>query len=132
MDDGFQPLFSKEIEAYEALRYVDYYGINTPTIVRLGQKYHNLIIDNSPAFFARSLAGVGTFYSTRKFIGVPAGAYVYAEIIVRKTMEQGLSCERCAKLLKRLDRDVASGSQDYQSNEEIISAQQVKSLSLFG
>jgi hypothetical protein len=82
------------------------------------------------AFFAGPLPGFDTFYSPRKFFGVPDGAYLYTDITTTGNLEQDSSYERCLHLLKRWDRDAASAYLDYRRNEDIIGGQHVKKMSL--
>ena len=130
INGDFQPLFSGELKDNEALLYVDYFGLNAPNTIRLSEKYQNLILDHSMAFYAEPLPGFDTFYSPRKFFGVPDGAYLYTDITTTGNIEQDSSYERCLHLLKRWDRDAASAYLNYRQNEDNIGGQPVKKMSL--
>ena len=74
-----QPLIDfKRIGTDEAILYTNYFGINGHEVKRLVNSVPNLIIDNSQAFFEKPFKGIDTFYSPRKFFGVPDGAYLYS------------------------------------------------------
>lgn len=60
----------------EAILYINFFGIKDSYIASLRKQYDNLIVDNAHAFFSPAHEGIDTFYSCRKFFGVPDGAYV--------------------------------------------------------
>jgi len=60
----------------EGFLYVNYFGIKDDFIPVLAKHCSNIITDNSQAFFCRPLKDIDTFYSCRKFFGVPDGAYL--------------------------------------------------------
>lgn len=77
IDKNLDPIFEKELSADEAFLYTNYYGIKQKTVIELSKKIRNLIVDNAQAFFSLPINGIDTFYSARKFFGVPDGAYLY-------------------------------------------------------
>lgn len=85
---------------------VNYYGVMSKDRMRsLVQKYKNVIIDNSQAFFAEPIEGCINVYSARKFIGVPDGAYVIGENILEgvANYKQGFSSDTALFLLQRIE-----------------------------
>lgn len=130
LDVDFQPLFFKKLLMDEALLVVDYFGIHISKLIELTQKYHNLIVDNSQAFFAKPVDCVETFYSPRKFFGVPDGAYLYTATGAPRNLEMDFSHDRCNHLLKRMDINAEAAYQDFQQNEINISLQPLKQMSL--
>ena len=75
-DSGFNPKAIDQ-EPGEAVVLVNYFGIMSRSrMVKLAADYDNVIIDNTPAFFCKPIEKCMNVYSTRKFIGVPDGAYV--------------------------------------------------------
>ncbi len=68
------------LKANEALLYVNYYGLKQRYVEQLANKTGDrLIVDNTQAFYAKPIAGIDTFYTCRKFFGVPDGAYLYTD-----------------------------------------------------
>ncbi|WP_129594606.1 hypothetical protein [Seramator thermalis] len=80
IDEFFQPIFDFSIiKDDEVFVYNNYLGICDNQVKEVAAKCKNLIIDNSQAFYSMPLPGVNTFYSPRKFFGIPDGAYLYTE-----------------------------------------------------
>lgn len=80
IDEFFQPKFDfSRIRDDEVFVYNNYFGICDEQVNKVAAECKNLIIDNSQAFYSLPLPGVDTFYSPRKFFGIPDGAYLYTE-----------------------------------------------------
>lgn len=76
IDSSFNPKLDA-IEENAAILFVNYFGImSNQRMSNLAGAYHNVIIDNSQAFFAKPIENCMNVYSARKFMGVPDGAYV--------------------------------------------------------
>jgi hypothetical protein len=88
-----------------------------------------LIVDNAQAFCAEPIDGIDTFYSVRKFFGVPDGAYLYTDKPLQLEFEQDCSYERMSHLLKRIDLSPEAGYQDFRTNEELLCNQEIKRMS---
>ena len=103
----------------EALLYTNYYGLKQRYTEELAQKYgSSLIVDNTQAFFARPLSGIDTFYTCRKFFGVPDGAYLYCDAVNADGLELSTSYDRFEHLLKRIDLSAGEGFGAYHENED--------------
>ena len=98
----------------EALLYTKYYGLKQRYVEVLAEKYgKRLIVDNTQAFYAKPILGIDTFYTCRKFFGVPDGAYLYTDTLLNMDMEQDVSYERMNSLTKRIDISPEAGYQDF-------------------
>ena len=125
----FEPLEDKELQSNEAFLFTNYFGLKQEAVKRLAHVYTNqLIVDNAQAFFAAPLQGIDTFYSARKFFGVPDGAYLYSDSRL-EIEEQDVSYDRMAHLLKRIDLGASSGYSDFQKNDEQLIGQPIKKMS---
>lgn len=114
----------------EALLYTNYYGLKQRYTEELAQKYGNrLIVDNTQAFFSKPIAGIDTFYTCRKFFGVPDGAYLYSDIVQDDKLGQSTSYDRFEHLLKRIDLSAGDGFGDYHKNENRLESQPVQKMS---
>ena len=114
----------------EALLYTNYFGLKQMYVGRLARQYDNqLIVDNSQAFFAKPVAGVDTFYSCRKFFGVPDGAYLYTNVKADFEIEQDVSYDRVSFLMKRLDLGVEEGYADFREQSKRLAGQPIKRMS---
>lgn len=79
IDSNMNPIDIDQNEN-EAVVFVNYFGVMSfDRMAELASGYENVIIDNSPAFFCKPLRECMNVYSTRKFMGVPDGAYVVGE-----------------------------------------------------
>ena len=114
----------------EALLYTNYYGLKQRYVEQLAAKVGNsLIVDNTQAFYAKPVAGIDTFYTCRKFFGVPDGAYLYTEKQLDMELEQDLSYERMLSLTKRLDLSPEAGFQNFRDTSKTLVRQPIKQMS---
>ena len=129
IDDQLNPDFDKDLADNEVFLYTNYFGIKTLKIKELASKIKNLIIDNSQAFYVQPIDGVDTFYSARKFFGVPDGAYLYTNAILPDNLEQDISYKRFQHLLKRIDLGASAGYSDFKRNDTDLINQPIKQMS---
>lgn len=120
------PVLKKE----EAFIYTNYFGLKQDCVKRLAKVYGiQLIVDNAQAFYAAPVQGIDTFYSARKFFGVPDGAYLYTEAKLNQVFEQDVSFNRISHLLKRIDLGAESGFLDFRGNDDSLCRQGIKTMS---
>lgn len=118
------------LKADEALLYVNYYGLKQRYVEQLAEKMGEcLIIDNTQAFYAMPIAGIDTFYTCRKFFGVPDGAYLYTEKKLDEEFEQDLSFDRMTSLTKRIDVGAEAGYADFREISHRLVGQPIKLMS---
>lgn len=114
----------------EALLYTNYYGLKQRYTERLAKQYGNgLIVDNTQAFYAKPIAGIDSFYTCRKFFGVPDGAYLYTQKLLGGEFEQDQSFERMESLTKRIDLSPEAGYQDFHIISKSLVGQPIKRMS---
>lgn len=119
-----------QLQTGEALLYINYYGLKQRYSEKLAQLYgRNLIIDNTQAFYAKPITGIDTFYSCRKFFGVPDGAYLYIDKMLDFELEQDQSYERMLSLTKRIDLSPEAGYQDFRDTSKALAGQPIKRMS---
>jgi len=106
INSAFYPIEIKPVKRDEAFLYVNYFGINDKVVKYLSDHVSNLIIDNTQAFFSNPLPNIDTFYSPRKFFGVPDGGYLYTDRKLNCQFSQDISYKRMVHLIKLLDSDV--------------------------
>jgi hypothetical protein len=124
------PLFNKLLKANEALLYTNYFGIKDITIIKLSEMYkENLIVDNSQSFFSKPLNILGTFYSPRKFFGVPDGGYLYCKKKSNEHLLTDLSYKRMEHLIRRLDTTAELGYSAFVKNDKALSNHSIKQMS---
>ncbi len=125
-----EPATQTILKEGEAFLYTNYFGLKQDCVKRLAKVYGDrLIVDNAQAFYAEPIQGIDTFYSARKFFGVPDGAYLYSEKQLEEDWEQDVSYERMAHLLKRIDLGPELGYQEFCINEGRLCNQGIKTMS---
>ena len=130
IDPTFNPIFDFSlIKENEAFVYTNYFGICDGQVKILSKKCKNLIIDNSQAFYSKPLSGIDTFYSARKFFGVPDGAYLFTNKNLKGDFEQDFSYKRCEHLLGRLDVSAEKFYKSFKKDESLLNNQPIKLMS---
>lgn len=118
------------LKADEALLYVNYYGLKQRYVEQLAEKTgERLIVDNTQAFYAKPIEGIDTFYTCRKFFGVPDGSYLYIEKKLDEELEQDLSYDRMTFLNKRIDLGAEAAYGDFQTLSKSLVGQPIKRMS---
>jgi len=130
IDRNLEPVVLPELKEEEAFVYTNYFGLKWQCVERLAQHYGSqLIVDNAQAFFAPALPGIDTFYSPRKFFGVPDGAYLYCDAPIGMELPQSHSYDRMSHLLKRVDMGAEAGYADFKCNDEALGSQSIMRMS---
>lgn len=123
------PVLDFEIGPTECLLYTNYFGLKQDTVKLLRENVRNLIVDNAQAFFSRPLQGIDTFYSCRKFFGVPDGAYLQIDTDERLVLEKDNSTGRLAHLTGSIDYGIEHSYTDFLENEAKLKDNNIKSMS---
>lgn len=114
----------------EALLYTNYFGLKQRYLEQLAEKTGSrLIVDNTQAFYAKPIQGIDTFYTCRKFFGVPDGAYLYCDKELEKEIEQDYSYDRVAHLVKRIDLSAEEGFKDFRRVDDGLDNQPIRKMS---
>ena len=114
----------------EALLYVNYYGLKQRYVEYLAARMENkLIVDNTQAFYSMPIDGIDTFYTCRKFFGVPDGAYLYTDKLLNDSFEYDVSFDRMTSLTKRIDLGAEAGYSDFKSLSKALVGQPIKKMS---
>lgn len=118
------------LKADEALLYVNYYGLKQRYVESLAAKVgERLIVDNTQAFFAQPVKGIDSYYTCRKFFGVPDGAYLYTDKLLDVELEQDQSYSRFMSLTKRIDLGAEAGYTDFRELSKTLVGQPIKKMS---
>ena len=123
---------SEEIGLHEdeALLYTNYYGLKQEYVQKLAGIYDKrLIVDNTQAFFAEPIYGIDTFYTCRKFFGVPDGAYLFTDKTLDVELAKDSSWERMDSLTKRIDIGTEAGYADFRRISESLADQPILKMS---
>ncbi len=76
LDEHLKPMTTISPASDELWLRINYFGLMDSTVSQATQPADRLIVDNCQAFFAPPVSGAATFYSPRKFFGVPDGGYL--------------------------------------------------------
>ena len=120
----------------EAVLYVNYFGLKNQVSDNFCFNYHNTILDHTQAFYSGKgnkfddkSVQCDTFYSCRKYFGVPDGAYLYTDRRLDDEMPQDESYERMTFLVKRIDRSPQEAYEDFHKNNEVLSSIGMRGMS---
>ena len=120
----------------EAVLYVNYFGLKNSYASTFCYAYKNTILDQTQAFYSEQgniyedkRIQCDTFYSCRKYFGVPDGAYLYTDCLLEEELPQDESFERMTFLTKRIDRSAQEGYADFHANDKALSAVGMKRMS---
>ncbi len=117
----FEPVETKTLKPDEAFLYTNYFGLKQDCVKRLSEVYGSqLIVDNAQAFYAPRIDGIDTFYSARKFFGVPDGAYLYTDCLLDMELQQDKSYMRMQHLLQRIDEGAEAGYKAFRENDDSL------------
>jgi hypothetical protein len=117
------------VGADEAILYINFFGLKDAYITSLVGKYPNLIVDNAHSFFSPVHTGVDTFYSCRKFFGVPDGAYVSSAQKPGLEFPEDRSFARYEHLVGRRDEGATAHYAFYKHIENEFANEPVKLMS---
>lgn len=130
IDEQLEPTELPTLNVDEAFLYTNYFGLKQECVTRLAALYGNcLIVDNAQAFFAKPIKGIDTFYSPRKFFGLPDGAYLYTDCLLDSEFDRDISYNRCSHLLKRIDLGAEAGFQDFHLDDDSLIGQPILRMS---
>jgi hypothetical protein len=130
IDNQFEIKDRFTLKEGEALLYTNYFGLKQRYVEQLAEKTGScLIVDNTQAFYAKPLPGIDTFYTCRKFFGVPDGAYLYCDKVLDEEIEQDYSYDRVAHLVKRIDLSAEEGFKDFRRVDDGLDNQPIRKMS---
>lgn len=130
IDENFQPVFNRELGSNEVFLYTNYFGLTQKIVKLLSLRFSNLIVDNCQAFYAEALDHTDTFYSARKFFGVPDGAYLYTNKELTSPLATEISIGRMSHLVERIEMGAEAGYNDFQNNENSLSHLPIRQMSV--
>ncbi len=129
LDKNLCPIIDFIIDEQSCLLYTNYFGVKTDIVTSLTSKIKNIIIDNAQAFFTKPINNADTFYSCRKFFGVPDGAYLHIGSHKRLQLQQDESIHRFSHLIKGVDINTEKGYADYVENNKSLVNNDIKEMS---
>jgi len=129
VNQDLEPVFNEEVESNACFLYTNYFGIKDKAVAGMANRFDRLIIDNSQAFFSEPLPGIDTFYSCRKFFGVPDGAYLSIKRRLPNKLAVDTSYQRMDHLTKSIDLGIESAYADSKNNNAVLENTEIKQMS---
>lgn len=130
IDESLEPAKNRSLHSDEAFLYTNYFGLKQDCVKRLASLYGTqLIVDNAQAFFAERVEHIDTFYSPRKFFGVPDGGYLYTDCTLMREFPIDISLDRMPYLVQRIDCGAEYGYKSFIKAEESLNKQPIKRMS---
>ena len=132
IDANYQIVDEIELQESEALMYTNYWGLHDDYCQKLADKYkQQLMLDYTQAFYSRPIEGIDTFYSCRKFFGVPDGGYLYTDGVADFELVQDESYARMDSLVKRIDLSPEAGYEDFHKTSVEFHTLPIRRMSAF-
>jgi len=129
IDGGFNPVLPDTLPANAWLYIVNYYGqFTNDKLASYKEKFPNLIVDNSQAYFQMPLPNTDTLYTCRKFFGVTDGAFLYTDKHI-EISEKDYSYDRMNFLLGRFEKTANEFYSEYAANNELFANEPIKKMS---
>lgn len=130
INQKLEPIETLVLKSNEAFLYTNYFGLKQKCVERLAGVYGNqLIVDNAQAFYAAHLDWIDTFYSPRKFFGVPDGGYLYTNKLLKEEIKQDYSFDRMGHLLIRADKTAEEGYPEFKKNSHDLVNNPIRKMS---
>lgn len=131
INESLEPVEIIQLGNSEALLYTNYFGLKQNCVEYLASIYQSqLIVDNAQAFYAPRIAGIDTFYSPRKFFGVPDGGYLYTDKILDQDISDDKSFDRMSHLLLRIEEGAESGYSLFRQSDDSLDNQPIRKMSV--
>jgi hypothetical protein len=110
--------------------YTNYFGLKDNYIISISKSIKNLIIDNCQGFFSKPIENVDSFYSPRKFFGVPDGAYLVTKKKYVGILEKDASSDRLKHLMERIEHGPQKSFKNFQTHELELNKEGLKEMSI--
>lgn len=109
---------------------VNYYGqISNKYLEEFSKQYPYIIIDHAQSYYSKSISGIDTLYTCRKYFGVSDGAVLYTDIRLNRSLKQDESFERIHYILGRYERTASEFYEESAQNNEIFECEDIKCMS---
>lgn len=119
-----------DLKEDEWLYVVNYYGqIKRLFLEKMINKYKRVIVDQAQAYFEDPIENGHTLYTCRKFFGVPDGAFLYTDSILKRTLPIDVSNKRMKFLLGRFEESASKYYSEYVANNEFFVNEPIKLMS---
>ena len=136
INENLEPADNLYPKENEVVLYVNYFGLKNNYATTFCYVHRNTILDQTQAFYCgkgnkydNEQFHCDTFYSCRKYFGVPDGAYLYTNCLLDEELPLDESYERMTFLTKRIDRSPQEAYEDFKVNDELLSTVGLRRMS---
>lgn len=132
VDNRLRPDWSTiELGPEGYLYLIDYYGLLSDDEIReaAARADNRIVVDEVMAFFHKPVDGLDTIYSTRKFFGVPDGAYLSTDAHIDRELPTDESFDRMRFVLGRFERSANEFYQLASDNNKFFITEDIKLMS---
>lgn len=130
IDDDFEIAEPLTLGDGEMLLVNNYFGLKDANCRRLAAEHGSkLMVDCSQAWYFDPVDGAHSFYTPRKFFGVPDGGCLHTKAVLGAALEEDVSQERLSHLIKRFESGAEAGYADFQSNDASLNNQPMRAMS---
>lgn len=130
IDNNFLPVKKNKMKQHEYMYIVNYYGqLSNERLLSLQGQYENIIVDNVQAFFQEPINEVDTIYSCRKFFGLPDGAYLSTNSLMKDQLDDDQSSDRMIHILGRYEGKASDYYEYFQKNDKSFKELPLKRMS---
>ena len=130
VDERLRPADLPEPKEGELVIGTNYFGIGGAMLRDMAARFGNrLLVDNAQALYDAPMEGADTFYSPRKFFGVPDGGYAYCVADTALELPQDSSWQLMQHLLQRVDEGPESGYAAFRQNSESLAQKPLMRMS---
>lgn len=126
IDTYLNPIYP-DIEDDDLFVAVNYFGLKNSVADSSVVRFKNVVVDNTQAFYHKTF--YDSFYSCRKFFGVPDGAYLKVTEGINIDLKVDNSYCRMTHLLKRIECGAEKSYSYFQKSEESLVDQPIKQMS---
>ena len=116
------PILPDDARQDDLIILVDYFGLTAQHVLNAAEQFPGqVIVDATTALFSKYGEQFPTFYSPRKFVGVPDGGIACAPFpLNRHPAEQSLSADTAHHLLQRIESGIIAAAESAQKAENAL------------
>ncbi len=116
------PILPDDAQKEDIIILVDYFGLTARHVLHAAEQFPGqVIVDATTALFRASGEQFPTFYSPRKFVGVPDGGVACAPFpLIRRPEETAPSSATALHLLQRIESGILSAATSAQQAENAL------------
>lgn len=130
IDENLEIAALPDVGTEELLVYTNYFGVKDRYCRELAARFGaRLVLDCSQAYLFAPPASASSFYSPRKFLGLPDGGCLYTGATLDDEFETDGSLGRMSHLLARIEQGPEAGYPFFKANDASLSGEPIRLMS---